>query len=251
MRDAVIVGAVRLPLGKRAGSLSTLHPIDLLAQVLNGLVERTGVDPSPQIEDVVSGCVTQTGEQGLNVARQAVLAAGWSPEVPGTTVDRQCGSSQQAAHIAASGVVAGHHDLAVAAGVESMSRAPMFSNTEQGSGVSTSAGLLERYGDNLQSQGLAAELIAQRWSLGRQHANNLTKSLSAPMSGQLWRSRKVVLTTKLSLSAFGATIERWCQMRAFGLTRPLPLSRDSAWPSRRAASTPQATRPKSPTAPPP
>ena len=127
MTTAVIVDAVRSPLGKRNGRLKNWHPVDLAAEVMNSLVERTGVDPA-QIDDVVMGCVMQVGEQALNVARNAVLAAGWPDTVPGTTVDRQCGSSQQAAHFAAQGVIAGAYDIVVAGGVEVMTRVPMGSS---------------------------------------------------------------------------------------------------------------------------
>src|SRR5829696_4195962 len=126
MRDAVIVEAVRTPVGKRNGGLSGVHPADLSAHVLNSLVERAGLDPA-LVDDVIWGCVSQTGEQTFDIARTAVLSAGWPESVPGTTVDRQCGSSQQAVHFAAAGVAAGHYDVVVAGGVESMSCVPMFS----------------------------------------------------------------------------------------------------------------------------
>src|SRR3954449_560132 len=126
MRDAVIVEAVRTPVGKRNGGLSGVHPADLSAHVLNSLVQRAGVDPAV-VDDVVWGCVSQVGEQTFDIGRTAVLSAGWPESVPGTTVDRQCGSSQQAVHFAAAGVIAGHYDVVVAGGVESMSRVPMGS----------------------------------------------------------------------------------------------------------------------------
>ena len=124
MAEAVIVEAVRSPVGKRNGGLSGVHPGELSAQVLNGLAERAGIDPEI-VDDVIWGCVMQAGEQALDIARTAVLAAGWPESVPGVTVDRQCGSSQQSVHFAAAGVVAGHYDVVVAGGVESMSRTPM------------------------------------------------------------------------------------------------------------------------------
>src|SRR5271170_6662966 len=127
MRDAVIVEAVRTPVGRRNGAYKDTHPVDLSAHILNALVERTGIDPS-LVDDVIWGCVDQVGEQGLNIARNAVLAAGWPESVPGTSIDRQCGSSQQAAHFAAQGVMAGAYDIAIAAGVESMTRTPMGSS---------------------------------------------------------------------------------------------------------------------------
>ncbi|MFE0427033.1 beta-ketoacyl synthase N-terminal-like domain-containing protein, partial [Streptomyces sp. NPDC058953] len=120
MRDAVIVEAVRTPVGKRAGALSGIHPVDLSAHVLTALARRTGLDPAT-VDDVVWGCVTQIGEQASNIGRSAVLAAGWPEEVPGVTVDRACGSSQQAVHFAAGLVIAGQYDIVVAGGVESMS----------------------------------------------------------------------------------------------------------------------------------
>src|SRR6266705_5609376 len=124
MREAVIVEAVRTPVGKRNGGLSGVHPVELSAHVLKSLAGRSGIDPAV-IDDVVWGCVSQVGEQTLDIGRNAVLAAGWPESVPGTTVDRQCGSSQQALHFAAQGVMAGAYDVVVAAGVESMSRVPM------------------------------------------------------------------------------------------------------------------------------
>jgi len=124
MATAVIVDAIRTPLGKRNGALREWHPVDLAAETLTALVERTGIDPGI-VDDVIMGCVMQVGEQAANVARNAVLAAGWPEHVPGTTVDRQCGSSQQAAHFAAQGVIAGAYDVVVAAGVEVMTRVPM------------------------------------------------------------------------------------------------------------------------------
>src|SRR5256885_16216297 len=132
-REAVIVDAVRTPLGKRDGMLKNWHPVDLLAHTLNGLVQRTKLNPE-LIEDVIAGCVMQAGEQAANIARNAVLAAGFPESVPGTTVDRQCGSSQQAVHFAAQGVMAGSYDVVVACGVESMTRVPMGSSARSGPG---------------------------------------------------------------------------------------------------------------------
>src|SRR6202030_3500715 len=126
MAEAVIVEAVRSPVGKRNGGLSGVHAGELSAQGLNGLAERAGI--APEIDDVIWGCVIQAGEQALDVARTAVLAAGWPESVPGVTVDRQCGSSQQSVHFAAAGLVSGQYDLVVAGGVESMSRVPMGSS---------------------------------------------------------------------------------------------------------------------------
>ena len=167
MREAVIVEAVRSPVGKGKpgkGALNSIHPVDLLAHSIRAVVERSGIDPE-RIDDVITGCVDQVGEQAVNVARWGALAAGLPESVPATTVDRQCGSSQQAVHFAAQGVMAGAYDVVVAAGVESMSRVPMFANTigqdPFGPGVAA------RYPDGLVPQGISAELIAAKWELPR------------------------------------------------------------------------------------
>ncbi len=164
MRDAVIVAAVRTPVGKRNGGLSEIQPADLSAHVLTALAERSGLDPVV-VEDVVWGCVMQVGEQTADIARTAVLGAGWPESVPGVTVDRQCGSSQQAVSFAAASVIAGHYDVVVAGGVESMSRVPMGSSSAGkwpfGEGFRT------RYAGALPHQGLGAEMIAERWGLSR------------------------------------------------------------------------------------
>src|SRR5690349_6334088 len=163
MTEAVIDDAFRTPLGKgRAnGSLAGRHAVDLLAQPLAALVERTGVDPE-LIDDVIVGAVSQVGEHCLNVARRVVLASGYPERVPATTVDRQCGSSQQAISFAAQGVLAGSYDLVIAAGVESMSRVPMGSSVLPGSDPFGLA-FAERYSEGLVPQGISAELIAAKW----------------------------------------------------------------------------------------
>jgi len=169
MTTAVIVDAVRTPLGKRNGSLKDWHPVDLAAETLKALVSRTDIDPA-LIEDVIMGCVMQVGEQGVNVARNAVLAAGLPEEIPGTTVDRQCGSSQQAAHFAAQGVVAGAYDVVIAAGVEVMTRVPMGSSMADGKyGFPFGPKVNARYQPEggLVPQGISAELIADKWGLTR------------------------------------------------------------------------------------
>ncbi len=166
MREAVIVDAVRTPLGRRNGKLKAWHPVDLLAFTLGALVKRTGLDPA-LVEDVIAGCVMQVGEQGLNIARNAALAAGFPESVPGTTVDRQCGSSQQAFHFAAQGVISGAYDVAVACGVESMSRVPLGSSV-QSANQAFGPALLKRYDNGLVHQGISAELIAGKWGLSRQ-----------------------------------------------------------------------------------
>lgn len=164
MRDAVIVEAVRTPVGKRGGGLAGVHPVDLSAHVLDALVQRSGIDPA-LVEDVVWGCVMQVGEQSLNIGRSAVLAAGWPESVPATTVDRQCGSSQQAVHFAAAGVLGGQYDVVVAGGAESMTRVPMYSSVQDADPFGPRFG--QRYDGVAPNQGLGAEMIAQRWGLSR------------------------------------------------------------------------------------
>jgi acetyl-CoA acyltransferase len=162
MRDAVIVEAVRTPVGRRNGGLSGVHPADLSAHVLNSLVDRVGLGPA-LVDDVVWGCVSQVGEQTFDIARTALLAAGWPETVTGVTVDRQCGSSQQAVHFAAAGLIAGQYDVVVAGGVESMSRVPMGSSVGDASPYPES--FTQRFG--VPNQGIGAELIAERWRLTR------------------------------------------------------------------------------------
>ena len=173
MTDVVIVEAVRTPLGRgnqKNGDLKDVHPVKLAAHVLREVVSRAKLDPA-LVEDVVFGCVMQTGEQSINVGRQAVLLAGFPVEVPSTTVDRQCGSSQQAVHFAANLIQSGVCDITIAAGVESMSRVPMGSTVLQGPGTPFPPELLEVY--NLVNQGLAAEMIAEQWGISRQECDEL------------------------------------------------------------------------------
>jgi acetyl-CoA acyltransferase len=172
MRDAVVVAAVRTPVGRRGGVLSGVHPVDLSAVVLRALVERTGVDPV-MVDDVIWGCVSQVGEQTFNIGRSAVLAAGWPQSVPAVTLDRQCGSSQQSIAFAAAGLVAGQYDVVVAGGVESMSRVALGSSASV-SGLPFGATVLGRYADELTAagtpvfnQGIGAELIADQWGFAR------------------------------------------------------------------------------------
>ena len=170
MTTAVIVDAIRTPLGRRNGKLKDWHPVDLAAETLKALQERNDLDPSV-VDDVVMGCVMQVGEQAANVARNAVLAAGWPESVPGITIDRQCGSSQQAAHFAAQGVIAGAYDVVVAAGVEVMSRVPMGASMIDGKyGFPFGPKVGARYADQggLVPQGISAELIADQWDLSRE-----------------------------------------------------------------------------------
>ncbi|WP_017597545.1 thiolase family protein [Nocardiopsis lucentensis] len=168
MREAVIVDAVRTPVGKGkpTGALHEVNAVDLLAHSLHALIERTGLNPA-LVDDVIGGVVTQHGEQAANMTRRALLAAGFPESVPATTVDRQCGSSQQAVHFAAQGVIAGAYDIAVAAGVESMGRVPMGANLA-GSADPLGEGFAKRYPEGLVGQGIAAELIAARWGISRQ-----------------------------------------------------------------------------------
>ncbi len=169
MTTAVIVDIVRTPLGKRNGQFKDWHPVDLAAETLKALQQRTGIDPGA-VDDVIMGCVMQVGEQAANVARNAVLAAGWPESVPGTTVDRQCGSSQQAAHFAAQGVIAGAYDMVVACGVEVMTRVPMGASMVDGKyGFPFGPGVGLRYAaeGGLVPQGISAELIADKYGITR------------------------------------------------------------------------------------
>ena len=171
MAEAYIVGAVRTPVGKRNGGLSGLNPVDLGAHALRALMARTGVDAGA-VEDVIMGCVSQIGPQSLDIARQAWLSAGLPEHVPGVTVDRQCGSSQQALHFAAQAVLSGTQDLVVAAGVESMSVVPMGSSIglpfEKGMPLPFGEGWKERYGDQEISQFRGAQLVCEKWGIKRQ-----------------------------------------------------------------------------------
>jgi len=166
LREAVIVDTIRTPIGKRKGALAGWHPADLLAFVLQALVERTGIDPE-RVDDVVGGCVTQVGEQGCNVTRNAWVAAGFPHSVPCTSVDRQCGSSQQAIHFVAQGVMAGCYDLAIACGTESMTRAPMASNASGGIGP-FSPSFLAACDGQLKTQFEVAQILADRFKISRE-----------------------------------------------------------------------------------
>ena len=173
-RDAVIVQALRTPVGvgkPGKGGLSHTHPGDLGAHVLENLVARAGVDAG-LVDDVIWGTVSQVGEQAFNAARNTLLGAGFPESVPGTTIDRQCGSSQQAVHFAAAGLVAGHYDVVIAGGTESMSRVPMFSNAQGGDGPFPPR-MLERYNNGLVPQGISAEMIAEKWGLSRQQLDEI------------------------------------------------------------------------------
>jgi acetyl-CoA acyltransferase len=189
MREAVIVEAVRSPIGRRDGSLVGTHPVDLLGTVLQELVARAGVDAG-QIEDNITGCVSQVGEQSINVGRNAWLAAGFPETIPSTTVDRQCGSSQQAAHFAAQGVMAGAYDLVVASGIENMSRVPMGSSM---AGANPFGEMMTtRYEGKIVPQGISADLIATKWGLSREESDDFAfrshqKAAAATRAGNFQR----------------------------------------------------------------
>jgi acetyl-CoA acyltransferase len=174
MRDAVIAGAVRTPVGKRNGSYAGVHPADMSAYVLRALAERTGVDPAV-VDDVVWGCVSQVGAQSINVARSAVLGAGWPETVPAVTIDRQCGSSQQAVHFAASLVMSGQADVVVAGGVEVMSMVPIGANAGGDFGEPYGPLFAERYPDAV-NQGISAEMIAEKWNFSRTQLDDFSLS---------------------------------------------------------------------------
>jgi len=173
MRNAVIVDAVRTPSGKRNGLLSGIHAADLASIPLRALVERNDLDPG-LVDDVIMGCVTQTGEQTFDVARWALLAAGFPEEVPGVTIDRQCGSSQQAAHFGAQGVMAGQYDIVIASGIEAMSRVPMGITVQNGPGLPFGDKVLARYSQGLVPQGISAELVADKWGISRERLDEVS-----------------------------------------------------------------------------
>jgi acetyl-CoA acyltransferase len=209
MTNAVIIDAVRTPLGKRNGQLRDWHPADLAAETLKALVEHTDLDPGI-VDDVVMGCVMQVGEQAINIARNSVLAAGWPETVPGTTIDRQCGSSQQAAHFAAQGVIAGAYDVVVAAGVEVMTRVPMGSSMADGKfGWPFGPAVGARYADQggLVPQGISAELVADKWNLTREELDEFgarSQQLAAKATSEGRFEREMIPV----LGADGTTVTR-------------------------------------------
>mgnify|MGYP001078224660 FL=1 len=248
-RDAVIVEAVRTPIGKGrpGGGLHQVLPVDLLAHTLTELVHRSGVDPAT-VDDVIAGAVTQVGDQAVNIARNAWLAAGFPETVPATTVDRQCGSSQQAIAFAAQGVLAGAYDLVIAAGVESMSRVPMGSSVLAGS--DPFGAVAQRYPDGLVPQGVSAELIAARWGLSRRRLDEFSaasheKAAQATKEGRFgpsWPRSPGWTTTRSSVPE--PPPRRW---RRCGRRSTTPATRSA---SRRSAGTsPRATPRRCPTAP--
>ncbi|MCW2545119.1 MAG: acetyl-CoA acetyltransferase [Frankiales bacterium] len=220
MRDAVIVEAVRTPVGKRAGGLSGIHSADISAHVLSAIVERTGIDPV-LVDDVVWGCVMQVGEQTFDIARTAVLSAGWPESVPGTTVDRQCGSSQQSVHFAAAGVISGQYDLAVAGGVEMMSRTPMGSSfTASPIGEK----YIERYGSDFPNQGIGAEIIAEQWGLSRQQLDEYAlqshERAAAAQDAGAFERQIAPVTTADGVISLDEGIRRGGTMEKLGSLKP-------------------------------
>jgi len=210
VRDAVIVEAVRTPVGKRNGALAGIHPADLSAVVLSALVERTGLDPA-RVDDVIWGCVTQVGEQAFDIARTALLSAGWPETVPGVTIDRQCGSSQQSIHFGVAGVMAGHYDFVVAGGVEVMSRLPLGSNIATGGNPFSGVGFSERYGVS-PNQGTGAEMMATQWGLSRAELDDFSaasheKAAAAQDAGAFDR-QIVAVQTEAGLFAEDEAIRR-------------------------------------------
>lgn len=238
-RDAVIVGAVRTAVGRGrpGGALAGHHPVDLLAATLDALIERNGLDPA-LIDDVIVGCVSQVGQQTFNVGRSGVLAAGWPESVPATTVDRQCGSSQQALHFAAQAVLAGSADVVVAGGVESMSRVPMGSSLAGQDPFG--ARIAARYPGGLIPQGISAELIAARWDLDRTTldayaARSHARAHAAAEDGRS-TGRLLALPVDRGDGPTGETLERDEGVRPTTdvdtLAALAPAFRDAAWEER-------------------
>src|SRR5215471_1677354 len=210
MPTAVIVDAVRTPLGRRNGALKDVHPVDLAALTLDSIVQRNDLDPD-LVEDVIMGCVMQVGDQAVNVGRNAALAAGFPESVVGTTVDRQCGSSQQAAHFAAQGVIAGAYDVVIAAGVESMTRVPMGASFTPGSqpfGPKVFARYQERGG--LVPQGISAELIAEKWNISREDNDrfSLESHLHAARATDEGRFEREIVPVEVAAEAGTTTFSR-------------------------------------------
>lgn len=195
MREAVIIEAVRTPIGRRKGLIGLIRPDELAALVLSELIRRAGIDAS-LVEDVIMGCVSQIGEQSMNIARNALLIAGFPKEIPGTTIDRQCGSSQQAVHFAAQAILAGDMDVVIAAGVESMTRVPMGSTL---AGAEMSPKLMSKY--TIIPQGLSAELIAEKWGFSREQLDSFSfashqKAVAATQAG---RFKREIMPLEVSL----------------------------------------------------
>ncbi len=209
MPNAVIVDAIRTPLGRRNGTLKDVHPVDLAAHVLRSIVARNDLDPA-LVEDVIMGCVMQVGEQGINVARNAALAAGFPESTVGTTVDRQCGSSQQAAHFAAQGVIAGAYDVVIAAGVENMTRVPMGASVAEGKyGYPFGPLMTQRY-PNLVPQGISAELISEKWGISREQndAFSVQSHLRAARATEEGRFDREIVPVDVTTDAGSQTMTR-------------------------------------------
>ena len=209
MTTAVIVDAIRTPLGRRNGKLKDWHPVDLVAETMRAIVDRTGIDPG-LVDDVIMGCVMQVGEQGINIARNAALAAGFPESTVGTTVDRQCGSSQQAAHFAAQGVIAGAYDVVIAAGVESMTRVPMGASVADGKyGFPFGPMMTGRY-PNLVPQGISAELISEKWGITREQndAFSLESHLRAARATEEGRFDREILPITVPTEAGDEIVNR-------------------------------------------
>jgi acetyl-CoA acyltransferase len=203
-RDVVIVEAVRTPVGRRNGSLSGYHPVNLLADTLKELMSRSG-QPASVVEDVVSGCVSQVGEQGINVGRNALLTAGFPYEVPGTTVDRQCGSSQQAIHFAANLIQSGVCDVTIGCGVEAMSRVPMGVSVSNGPGFPFTPELTSQYA--LTSQGVSADTIAKQWGISRKDVDEYAvgSQMKAAKAREEGRFDREIMPLKVTLEGVETT----------------------------------------------
>jgi acetyl-CoA acyltransferase len=201
-RDAVIVDAVRTPVGKRNGSLAAVHAVDLSADVLTALAARNGFDPAV-VDDVIWGCVQQIGQQAGDVGRMAVLAAGWPESVPGTTVDRQCGSSQQSVHFAAAGLISGQYDVAIAGGVEMMSAVPLGAMAKDPDfGRPGGPKVRERYGVTF-NQGIGAEMMAEKWSLSREQLDEFSSASHAKLAAAVDEGRLTAQITPVELPGGG------------------------------------------------
>jgi len=220
MRDAVIVDAVRTPVGKRNGMLSSVHPTDLSAHVLKALAARTNLDPA-LVDDVVWGCVSQVGEQTGCIGRFAALAAGWPEEVPGVTIDRQCGSSQQSVHFAAAGVVAGHYDIVVAGGVESMSRVPMGTSFVEGkAGFPFGPLVMERYDNVRFNQGVGAEMIAEEYGMSRTELDEFSLSSHEKAARAIDEGRFTAQYAPLGDAAVDEGVRRGSTVEGLGALKP-------------------------------
>jgi acetyl-CoA acyltransferase len=256
MTTAVIVDAVRTAGGKRNGKLRGWHAVDLASESLKAIAERNKLDPA-LIDDVVMGCVMQVSEQSLNIGRNAVLAAGWPESVPATTIDRQCGSSQQAIHFAAQGVMAGAYDIAVAAGVESMTHTPMGSSVVRDFGFPFGPRMMARYNDEqghsrLKGQGIGAEMIADQWNISRDDldAFALQSQQRAAVARDEGRFDNEIVPVVVH-DEDGQDTDEILTADEGIRESTMRRSPTSSRPSRRTARSRRGTRRRSPTAPPP